>query len=60
MIGATPGVPPGLALGEGQVGEERCQGAFDLVGFSTQSMFGGAIIGTLAVETDVVGCGKKN
>lgn len=55
MIGASPRVPPGLALGQGQVREEGGQGSLDLVRFAAQSVLGGAVVRALAVEAHVVG-----
>lgn len=56
VIGAPPRVPPGLALGQGQVWEEGSQGPLDLVRFAAQSVFGGAVVRALAVEAHIVGC----
>lgn len=56
VIGAPPRVPPGLALGQGQVWEEGGQGPLDLVRFAAQSVFGGAVVRALAVEAHIVGC----
>lgn len=55
VVGASPRVPPGLALGEGQVGQEGGQRPFQLVGFPAQGVLGGAVVRTLAVEAHVVG-----
>jgi hypothetical protein len=55
VVGTTPGVPPCLPLGQRQVRQEGRQGSFDLVGPPTQGMLGGTVVGTLPVETDVVG-----
>ena len=55
VVGASPGVPPGLALGEVQVGQEGRQRAFDLVRLPAQSVLSGAVVRALAVETHVVG-----
>ena len=57
MVGPPPGVPPGLPLGQGQVGQEGGQGALNLVGLPAQRMLRGAVVGALPVEADVVGCG---
>jgi len=55
VVGASPRVPPGLALGERQVREEGRQGSFDLVRFAAHGVLRGAIVRALAVETHVVG-----
>lgn len=55
MVGSPPGVPPRLALRQGQVGQEGSQGALDLIGLPAQSVLRGAVVGALAIETDVVG-----
>lgn len=55
VVGASPRVPPGLAFGEGQVGQESRQGSFYLVRLATQSVLSGAVVGTLSVEAHVVG-----
>lgn len=55
VVGAPPRVPPGLALGEGQVWEEGGQGPFYLVRFAAQGVLGGAVVRALSVETHVVG-----
>lgn len=57
VVGAPPRVPPGLPLGQGQVGQEGCQRALDLVRLPAQGMLRGAVVGALAVEADVVGWG---
>ena len=56
VVGPPPGVPPGLPLGQGQVGQEGGQRALYLVRLSAQSVLCGAVVGALAIETDVVGC----
>lgn len=56
MVGASPGVPPGLALGQGKVRKERCQRTLYLVRLPTQSMLSGAVVGALPIETDIIGC----
>lgn len=56
VIGASPRVPPGLALGQGQVWEEGGQGSLDLVRFAAQSVLSGAVVRALAVEAHIVGC----
>ena len=55
VVGAPPRVPPRLPLGQGQVWQEGRQGALDLVGLPTQRVLRRAVVGTLAVEADVVG-----
>ena len=55
VVGPPPGVPPGLPLGQGQVGQEGGQGALYLVGLPAQSVLRGAVVGALPVEADVVG-----
>ena len=59
MVGPPPGVPPGLPLGQGQVGQEGSQGALYLVRLPAQSVLRGAVVGALPVEADVVGCGNQ-
>ena len=55
VVGSSPGVPPGLALGESQVRQEGGQRALDLVWLTAQSMLSGAVVGTIAIEANVVG-----
>ena len=55
VVGASPGVSPGLALGQVQVWQEGCERAFNLVRFTAQSMFSGAVIRAFTVEADVIG-----
>jgi hypothetical protein len=55
VVGAAPGVPPCLTLGQGQVGQEGRQGALYLVGPPAQGVLRGAVVGTFPIEADVVG-----
>lgn len=55
VVGASPRVSPGLALGQVQVRQESCKGALDLVRFTAQSVLSGAVVRALAVEADIVG-----
>lgn len=55
VVGSSPGVPPGLTFGQGQVWEEGSQGTLDLVRLTAQSMLCRAVVRTLPIETDVVG-----
>lgn len=55
MVGASPGVPPGLALGQGQIWQEGGQGPLDLVGFAAEGVLSGTVVGALSIETHVVG-----
>lgn len=55
VVRASPGVSPGLTLGQVQVRQESCQGALDLVRLTAQGVLGGAVVRALAVETNVIG-----
>lgn len=55
VVRASPGVSPGLTLGQVQVWQEGCQGALDLVWLTAQGVLGGAVVGAFAIETDVIG-----
>lgn len=55
VVGASPGVPPCLALGQGQIRQEGSQGPLYLIGFATESMLSGTVVGALSIETHVVG-----
>ena len=59
VVRASPGVPPGLPFGQGQVGQEGGQRALDLVRLPAQGVLCGAVVRTLPVEADVVGCGRR-
>ena len=59
VVRASPGVPPGLPFGQGQVGQEGGQRALDLVRLPAQGMLRRAVVRALPVEADVVGCGRR-
>lgn len=55
VVGASPGVSPGLAFGQIQVWQEGRQRALDLVRLAAQSVLSGAVVRALTVEADVIG-----
>lgn len=55
VVGASPGVPPRLTLGQCQIRQEGSQGPLYLIGFATESVLSGAVVRALPIETHVVG-----
>lgn len=55
VVGASPGVPPRLTLGQCQIRQEGSQGPLYLIGFATESMLSGTVVWALPIETHIVG-----